>query len=720
MSGKTKHTTPLQLSVIIVNYNVCEFLNHALVSLQKAMKGIRGEMIVVDNASDDGSVEMVRKRFPSVHLIVNETNLGFARANNLALRRARGKLLLLINPDTLVQEDTLRAMMRFFDENPDAGLAGCKILNPDGSFQLPCRRSFPTPWVAFTKIFGLSALFPKSRLFGRYNLTYLSPDETYELDAVSGSFMMVRREAYEQVGGLDEDFFMYGEDLDWCYRIQHAGWKNYYVPATKIIHYKGESTRRSSLNEIRTFYQAMHLFVRKHHSTSYLFPSFLRLAISVTSRFAMVKAFARSLGVAAFDFLLVDLSIFLAELLWFGTWMRLPLHAYPIVYTIPAVIVVAGLSAAGVYTRHRMSASRTIVATLVSFIFISALVFFFKDYGFSRGVTIISGWLSIVFLPSWRLALRAVGKTTPEGRKSLFGRRTLVVGTDASAQELLRRLRTRVGDGYDVLGFIDVNRKRIGGSLLGLPILGSVDNIGKVIHDLHVSDVIFSTQTLSYTDILSVISRTREQTVNFHLVPTTLEVIIGKGSIDSLDELPLVQINYNIEKTGNRILKRGFDLVLSFLLLISVYPFVYWKKRAQGKSRSRFILMLPSVFSGRYSFVGPPAGGSLPHDGGSPRANGGVGSSLNLGRPGLTGLVQLQGNRSLTMQELEQYNLYYAKNQSVALDTEILLKAMLQRNMRPLDAAPLPEFTAPFQRAPGRRRGKGVSTAAKGSAHKGV
>ena len=717
MSGKTKHTTPLQLSIVIVNYNVRDFLNHALVSLQKAMKGIRGEIIVVDNASDDGSIEMVRKRFPSVQLIANSSNLGFARANNIALRRARGKLLLLITPDTLVQEDTLRVMMKFFEENPDAGLAGCKILNPDGSFQLPCRRSFPTPWVAFTKIFGLSALLPRSRLFGRYNLTYLSPDETYELDAVSGSFMMVRREAYGQVGGLDEDFFMYGEDLDWCYRIQRAGWKNYYVPATKIIHYKGESTRRSNVQEIRTFYQAMHLFVRKHHGSSFLFAMFLRLAISVTSRLAMGKAFARSMGVAAFDFLLVDLSILLAELLWFGTWMRLPMHAYPIVYTIPAVVVVMGLSAAGVYSRHRMSASRTIVATLVSFMFISALVFFFKDYGFSRGVTIISGWLSIVFLPSWRLALRAVGKTTPEGRKSLFGRRTVLVGTDTSAQELLRRLRTRVGDGYDVLGFIDGNRKRIGEQLLGLPILGSVDNIGKVIHELHVSDVIFSTQTLSYTDILSVISRTREQTVNFHLVPTTLEVIIGKGSVDSLDELPLVQINYNIEKTGNRVLKRGFDLILSSLLLISVYPFVYLKKRVRGESRSQFVLKLPSVFSGRYSFVGPPQGGWPAGLKSPPRAHGVAGSSLYLGKPGLTGLIQLQESRSLTAQEFEQYNLYYAKNQSVALDTEILLKTMVQRKTGRPETASLPEPTPPVQRAP---RGKGASTAVGVSARKGA
>ena len=679
MAGKRQQSAPL-LSIIIVNYNVRDFLHHALVSLQKAMRWMKGEVIVVDNASDDGSVEMVRRRFPRVHLIASKINLGFAKANNLGLKRARGKFLLLINPDTLVQEDTLRVMLRFFEENHDVGLAGCKILNPDGTFQLACRRSFPRPWAAFTKMVGLSALFPNSRLFGRYNLTYLSPDETYEIDAVSGSFMMVRREAFDQVGGLDEDFFMYGEDLDWCYRIQRAGWKNYYVHTTQIIHYKGESTKRSSLNEIRTFYQAMHLFVQKHLSSSLMLAFLIRCAITVSSRLAIVRAFLRPLGIALVDIILVDLSVVLAEWIWFGTFSRLPVHAYPIIYSVPALIVVGGMFLAGVYTHRRMSVSRSIVATALSYVFISALVFFFKDYGFSRGVTIISGVLSTIFLPSWRLSLRLMGRSSTEGRRSILGRRTLIVGTDKSAQELLRRLRNRVSDGYDVLGFIDINRKRVGGELAGLSIVGSTDNIGKVIQDLRVSDVIFSTQTLSYTDILSVIGRTREQAVNFHLVPNTLEVIIGKGSVDSLNELPLVQITYNIEKSTNRTLKRFFDVLVSFLLLISIYPFVYFRRIAPGTSRSQFILRLPAVLSGKRSLVGPPetfqqvTEGTTHDSSGSP----GHGGALYLGKPGLTGLIQLQRNRTLSEQEREQYNLYYAKNQSLALDVEILLKAMLQ------------------------------------------
>jgi lipopolysaccharide/colanic/teichoic acid biosynthesis glycosyltransferase len=403
-----------------------------------------------------------------------------------------------------------------------------------------------------------------------------------------------------------------------------------------------------------------------------MFAFLIRLAITISSRLAMLKAFVRPLAVALVDIVFVDCSIFLAELVWFGTIFRLQPYAYPIVYTVPALIVVVGLYSAGVYTHRRMSASRSMVSTIVSFVVISALVFFFKDYGFSRAVTIISGFLSAMLLPGWRLLLRALGGSSAEGRKSILGRRTLIVGTDKSAQELLRRLRSRVSDGYDVLGFVDVNRKRIGEELAGLPIVGSTDNIGKVIQDMKVTDVIFSTQTLLFADILSVIGRTREQSVNFHLVPNTMEVIIGKGSVDSLDELPLVQITYNIEKSTNRTLKRLFDICISGALLISMYPFLYLKKVLTGRSRSRFILRVPSVLGGSLSLVGPPE----TQRGAMKGSN--LEGGLFLGKPGLTGLIQLQGNRVLEEQEKERYNLYYAKNQSLVLDVEILLKTMLR------------------------------------------
>ena len=668
MAGARKQAPP-DVSVIIVNYNVRDFLHQSLLSLQKALKGIRSEIFVVDNASDDGSAEMVRRRFPRIRLIANTANLGFAKANNIAIKKARGKFLLLINPDTIVQEDTIRVMVDFLQSHPDVGLAGCKILNPDGSFQPACRRGFPTPWVAFTKIFGLSIVFPKSKLFGKYNLTYLNTEETYPVDAVSGSFMMVRKEICEHVGGLDESYFMYGEDLDWCYRIREAGWRIYYVHSTQIIHYKGESTRRSSLDEIRTFYNAMHLFVEKHFRSSRLFNIILRLSIGVVSFAAFINSALRPMKIALFDFISVTISLLIAEMLWRGELFRYPAYAYSIVFTIPAIIVIGCLYAAGVYTQRRMSISRSLGAIILAYVFISALTAFFKHYAFSRMIVAISGILSMVFIPGWRLIFRLLRKTSAYGRGTLFGKRTLIVGTDMDAVGLHQKLRARIGEGYEVVGFVGTTHEKIGEMLNGVQVLGSIDNVGKIIKEHKISDVIFSPKALSYGQILSVISRSREQIVNFHLVPTTMEVIVGKASVDSLDDLPLVQITYNIDKPSHVFTKRIFDIILSGLLLITVYPIFRLSSTITKRKQNEFLAGLPRVFHGTMSFVGTHV-----QEARKPTQSGDL---LFLGKPGLSGLVQLQQGRALSEDELTQYDLYYARNQGVLLDLEILIKTWL-------------------------------------------
>ncbi len=662
----------MDLSIIIVNYNVREFLDNALVSISKAAENLRHEIFVVDNASDDGSVELIRSKFPGVKLILNEINIGFARANNIALQRAVGRYLLLINPDTIVQENTFQVMVDFFEKNPDVGMAGCKILNPNGTLQIACRRSFPTPLIAFTKIIGLSSLFPNSRLLGRYNLTYLNPEETYEVDAISGSFMMLRRRIFETVGGLDEEFFMYGEDLDWCYRIQKAGWKIFYVHSTQIVHYKGESTKRSDLDEIRIFYQAMHLFVRKHLSNSWFSLSLLRSGIVIRTLFAFLwKAFRNSI-IPLCDIILIDISQIIGELIWMGRLWTFPNYAYPIIYIVPPMILVLAMYFLGVYTERRHAISRTLGAVVIGFTIISALVFFFKGFGFSRAVTGISFIENLLFLPGWRLLLRLLSRS---GERLFFGRRTLIVGTSSSAQEVLRKIRLHADDEYDVVGFIDINRQRLGEKVSGVEITGSIDNIGKVIREAKVTDVIFSTDALSYGDILSVIGRSRERSVNFRLVPNNLEVIIGKTHIDQLDDIPLVEIDYNIDKPINRITKRTFDLLFSIFLLISIYPFVYLKKLLGSKDLSAFataICNVPLVLRGTYSFVGRPITIGIENLHTDKK-------EFYLGKAGLTGMVQINSRSITTREEIERYNLYYAKNQSLTLDIEILVKSLLHR-----------------------------------------
>ncbi len=246
----------MKLSVIIVNYNVEHFLEQCLYSVRRAMQGIEGEVFVVDNNSVDGSLKMLAEKFPEVKVIANKDNVGFSRANNQAIRVSTGEYVLLLNPDTVVEDDTFSKCLAFMDAHPDAGGLGVKMVDGKGNFLPESKRGLPTPAAAFYKMFGLAKLFPHSKRFAHYYMGHLSDDETNEVEILAGAFMLMRRATLDKVGLLDETFFMYGEDIDLSYRITQGGYKNYYFPETRIIHYKGESTKKTSVNYVLVFYKA--------------------------------------------------------------------------------------------------------------------------------------------------------------------------------------------------------------------------------------------------------------------------------------------------------------------------------------------------------------------------------------------------------------------------------------------------------------------------------
>lgn len=259
----------MDLSIIVVNYKTKELTKQTLHSVYASPHNFLFEVIVLDNASLDDSVDMIKAEFPQVILLTNEENLGFSKANNIGINQAQGRYILLLNSDTVIMEDTLEIMMTYMEENTNVGAAGCKVVLPHGSLDKACKRSFPTPENALYNALKLDRLFPNNKKFGAYNLTYLDEDEVHEVDCLVGAFMLVRREAIEQVGLLDEDFFMYGEDIDWCYRIKNVGWKIVYYPKTKIIHYKGGSSKKRNSKVIFEFYRAMYLFYKKHYKNKY-------------------------------------------------------------------------------------------------------------------------------------------------------------------------------------------------------------------------------------------------------------------------------------------------------------------------------------------------------------------------------------------------------------------------------------------------------------------
>ena len=255
----------MKLSVVIVNYNVKYFLEQCLHSLEQAAMGIDHEVIVIDNASTDGSTEYITARFPKVKWMACRENNGFSKGNNIAIAHAKGEYILMLNPDTIVTKEAIEGCIAFMDNNADAGACGVYMLRTDGTFAPESRRALPTPFVAFCKMSGLSNLFPKSRTFGRYYMQYLDKEETNPIEIISGAYMMLRHKTIKKTGALDEDFFMYGEDIDLSYRILKSGYRNYYMPL-RILHYKGESTNKSSYRYVHTFYRAMQLFFKKHYS----------------------------------------------------------------------------------------------------------------------------------------------------------------------------------------------------------------------------------------------------------------------------------------------------------------------------------------------------------------------------------------------------------------------------------------------------------------------
>ena len=295
------------LSIVIVNYNTCDLLQDCLHSIYESSGDFSFQTIVVDNASNDDSVKMVEAEFPQVDIIASTVNGGFAYANNLGLRHAgfavdgtpeqnAPRYALLLNPDTLLPPTALADMIEFLDSRPDTGATGPKLVRPDGSLDMACRRAFPTPEVSFYRMVGLSKLFPHSKKFGRYNMTFANPDELLEVDSVVGAFMMVRREAIAQAGLLDETYFMYGEDLDWAYQIKANGWKIFYNPAVTVWHVKRAASRRSGKAQVE-FYRAMEIFYQKHYAadTGWWLDRFIRLGIQLKWKLAVMQNNRRGL-----------------------------------------------------------------------------------------------------------------------------------------------------------------------------------------------------------------------------------------------------------------------------------------------------------------------------------------------------------------------------------------------------------------------------------------
>lgn len=666
----------MKLSIIIVNYNVKAFLQQALASIYKATQNIETEIFVVDNHSVDGSVELIEQEYSEVTLIVNSENLGFAKANNLALKQASGDYIWLLNPDTLIQEDTAEKLIEVMERDRSIGMLGCKILNDDGSLQLACRRSFPTPWVAFTKLLGLAKLFPKSKLFGRYNLTHLDENEAYEVEAISGSCMFLRKEALEEVGLLDESYFMYGEDLDWSFRFREKGWKVFYTPETSIVHYKGESSKVAAWDSLTHFYRAMDIFSRKHFSSTSRFPLQWLLRGGILIRFivSIISKLGKNILRYVLDlFGLLFLSL-LAIYLKFNTFQVLDQYVYVLPVYLGIWIIV--LSSFGLYRAYRYSVSRSVLAVTVGFLINVTLTYFFKDYAFSRGVMLLSFFGALFWVPGWRI----FASTRRTENFELGTQRTLIIGDLESASDIYSKLLTNLGLGYTPLGIVPIEPMTDGDER----VIGKLEDLIDLVQYHKIDDVIFTSDKFELKQIFGYLPTLSRQGVKIKLVPGNLAFIIGKSIVENLQPVQLVDMDFKYFHAGSRFMKRIIDICLGTLFILIFRPFLAIAVRFKKLNHERIELfgkvykvyytgdhektfwsnlsLLPLVIQGKLSLVGSPL-------------------ELKDGEAGVKqGLFSLESVRGGTqLSEEERYSLlnYYLHNHSGLLDLEIIIKSML-------------------------------------------
>jgi GT2 family glycosyltransferase len=586
-----KEKPTFDLSVVIVNYNVAYFLEQCLNAVLAASKTLKVQVFVVDNNSVDGSVEMVQSKFPQVHLIANKENVGFSRANNQALAISDARYSLLLNPDTVVEEDTFAKVVAFMDEHPKAGGLGVRMVDGKGRFLPESKRGLPTPKVAFYKIFGLSKLFPKSKRFGRYHLGYLSEFETNEVDVLSGAFMLMRKETLEKVGFLDETFFMYGEDIDLSYRIQLGGFKNYYFPETKIIHYKGESTKKSSVNYVFVFYRAMVIFAKKHFSqnNAKLFSMAIHFAIYLRASISIFRRFIEQISFPAIDFGLTLGGLYLLADRWKMKEILFPdIAMYYMIPSYAFIWILSGL-VFGIYdtgSRYRLIFKSAFFGTIF---ILTSYALLPKEWQFSRLYILLGSLIYVIsfFLIRFTYELLFKGNI---GLSKLPKKRFAIIGDEAEFIRVKQLLEKTYPQIDSILGIS--NQEKFTGSV------GDIQQLSEIVSVHKINEVIFSAKSLSSSEIIHWMTQTSAVDLEFKIAQPDTSFLIGSNSIDRAGELYVLNFN-SLSHPENKRVKRLIDVLFS-VLFIATIPFHIWV----FQNRKTLVHQLFSVLIGQKTFVG--------------------------------------------------------------------------------------------------------------------
>ncbi len=646
----------MKLSVIIVNYNVQYFLEQALLSVREASKGLEVETFVVDNNSADHSVQLVREKFPEVILIANKDNPGFSKANNQAIREAKGEYVLLLNPDTIVAEDTFEKCVSFMDEYPDSGSLGVKMIDGAGNFLPESKRGFPSPWVAFCKTFGLSKIFPKSRLFNQYHLGFLDKNETHEIDILAGAFMMVRKSALDKIGLLDETFFMYGEDIDWSYRIQKGGYKNYYLADTQIIHYKGESTKKGSLNYVKVFYNAMIIFAKKHFTGTSAkgFVWSLQLAIYFRALLTLVSNLFKKGFMPLLDAILMVGGLVMFKDFWATNYYNEPDY-YPVAFYYFNVPLYTSLWLSSIFFTggydERFNIRRLTRGLIVGTIMIAAVYGFLPlDLRPSRAIIAFGAVWSLISTTALRTAIHffKYGNFNV-GRNKL--RNLVIVGT-AQESERAFQLLQKAGIQKNYIGNVAPAETKETDVFLG-----EASKLDVIVYIYKIDEIIFCLKDIAAKEVMNWMEKLGTN-IDYKTVPQGSQSIIGSSSKDTTGELYTIETQFNIAGSTSRRNKRTLDFFLSLTFLLLAPVLVFYVNNSL-----QFFKNLFSVLIGRKSWVG-----YADLDKGQ--------KDLPKIRQGILSPLDSLSIDLLDSNTIKRLNYFYAKDYTLGADFQILLKSI--------------------------------------------
>lgn len=652
----------MKLSIVIVNYNVEYFLEQCLYSVRRALQGIDGEVFVVDNNSVDGSLKMLSQKFPEVKLIANKENVGFSRANNQAIRMSTGEYVLLLNPDTVVEDDTFSKCLGFMDAHPEAGGLGVKMVDGKGRFLPESKRGLPTPMTAFYKMFGLTKLFPHSRRFARYYMGHLSNDETNEVEILAGAFMLMRKEALDKVGLLDETFFMYGEDIDLSYRITQGGYKNFYFPETRIIHYKGESTKKTSVNYVFVFYKAMEIFAKKHfgQKRAFMFSFLINMAIYFKAFLALVSQFFSKAFMPVIDCLLGFGGLAAISYFWGRTVVYDGAGSYPVVLfavVLPIYIFIWLMCSyfCGGYDRPYGYGKSVLGVAIGSVLILVLYALLPESLRFSRALILFGTlWLALEMCLT-RFVGYLSGNEAFQLKKNMK-KRFLLIGSETEVQRV-QTLLDSTSIKPDFIGLVASDAQN------DVPegFIGNIQQVPDIITIYKISEVIFCSKDVPHQLIIDKMVEWHASNVDYKIAPEDSLSIIGSNSINTRGDLYTVDIKA-IDTKPNRRNKRLFDV------LISVFSILFWLPLALlVKHPWQFLKNAVRVLFGRRTWVGycPMKEDAL---------------KLPAIKRGVFNPASYLDVTSLDEKNfLSQLNLVYARDYTVWKDAEIFFKSFAQR-----------------------------------------